>query len=157
MHFSHGAHKKSNIQQIEHLITEPFSKLFQSDAPLVSMLLFYFHIFKHKPITGLQSKIHSIMHLVSLSEDTFIDNFFIKYLVCEHVTGCCITSCCFFGSSHHKLYIFKTFCQFKIIFQDYVSFRCTPSSCFWMRKHIQLAIDSPNLYIICILHITTHY
>ncbi len=124
MHFSHAALKKSNIQPIEHLITEPFPKLFQSDAPLiVSILLFYFHVFW----ISLCSK---ILHYASCQ---YVRGYIYIWSVNMSLAGASRLAA-FFVSSHHKWYIFKTFCQFKNIFQDYVSFRCTPSSCFWMRN-----------------------
>lgn len=119
-----------------------------------SILLFYFHIFEHKPITGLQSTIQ----LVNLSEDKFI-GFFKNYYWSMNTSLAVALHLVAFLPLHSINDTYLRHCQLKIIFRDSVSFRCTPSSWFWMRKHIQLTntTDSPNLYIICILHITTHY
>jgi len=98
----------------------------------------------------------STIQLVSLSEDTLISLFFTiiglwtRLWLLHYILLLVLPL-------HSINDTYLRHCQLKIIFRNSVSFRCTPSSWFWMRKHIQLTIDSPNLYIICILHITTHY
>ncbi len=146
MHFSHAALKKSNIQPIGHLITEPFPKLFQSDAPLiVSILLFYFHVFW----TSLCSK---ILHYASCQ---YVRGYIYIWSVNMSQAGASRLAA-FFVSSHHKWYIFKTL-SIKFFFSRLCFIPLHSIQLFLNEKHIQLAIDSPNLYIICILHITTHY